>query len=97
MMNLIIWETEMSPWPSDAEERMKLIASHIEMTKQDLGSGAVKLWGVSPGGGKGFAITEGEGKEKLAGLLKYTPYYTFNIAPMMSIDEISEVMKQMQK
>lgn len=97
MMNLILWESNMSTWPSDPAERMKLINTHIEMTKQDLDSGIVKVWGASPGGGKGFAITEGGGKESLAGLLKYTPYYTFNIAPMLSVDEIVEVMKGMQK
>ena len=95
-MNLILWERDPSDWPSDQEGRMKLINTHIEMTKKDLASGDLKIWGVSPGGGKGFAITEGEGKEKLAGLMKYTPYYSFEIAPMLSVDEIIEVMKAMQ-
>jgi hypothetical protein len=95
-MHLVLWERDQSAWPSDIEERMKLINMHMEMTRKDL-EGDVKIWGVSPGGGKGFAITEGEGKEKIAGVIKYTPYYKFEIMPMLSIDEMTEVMKSMQK
>ena len=96
MLNLVLWERDPALWPSNQEERMKLINAHLEMTKKDLESGSVKIWGVSPGGGKGFAITEGEGKDKLAGLLKYSGYYNFTSAPMFTVDELGDVMKAMQ-
>ncbi len=83
--------------PADPQERMKLIMSHIEMTKKDLDSGVVKMWGVSPGGGQGFSIAEGDAKELMAGTMKYTPYYKFGVKPMLSIDEVIDAMKSMQQ
>jgi hypothetical protein len=83
--------------PADPQERMKLLMSFTEMAKKDLGSGDVKMWGVSPGGGQGFSIAEGDAKEVMGGIMKYTPYYKFDVKPMLSIDETIDVMKGMQK
>jgi hypothetical protein len=97
MMNLILWESNVSLFPSDREERMKLIMSHIEMTKQGVEEGWVKMWGVSLGGGQGFSVTDRDAKEIFGNLNRYMPYYKFEIKPMLSIDEIADVMKEMQQ
>ena len=96
MMYLILWEANSALMPTNPQERMKLIVSHTEMTKKDLESGDVKMWGVSPGGGRGFSITEGDAKEIMTGTMKYAPYYNFEIKPMLSIDEVMDAMKGMQ-
>ena len=96
MIYLILWEATNALTQADPQERMKLIMSHIEMTKKDLESGQVKMWGVSPGGGQGFSMGEGDAKELMAGIMKYTPYYNFEVKPMLSIDEVTEAMKSMQ-
>ena len=57
MMNLILWEADMSAFPSDPEERMKLLMSMGEQVKSELDSGKTKMWGVSVGGGKVFPFT----------------------------------------
>ena len=97
MIYLILWEANTALMPADPQERMKLMTSHIEMTKKDLGSGDIKMWGVSPGGGQGFTIAGGDAKGLMGGTMKYTPYYKFDVKPMLSIDEVIDVMKGMQK
>jgi hypothetical protein len=97
MIYLILWEATNALMQADPQERMKLIMSHIEMTKKDLDSGEVKMWGISPGGGHGYSIAEGDAKELMPGMMKYTPYYKFEVKPMLSIDEVVDAMKSMQQ
>jgi hypothetical protein len=97
MIYLILWEPNSAFIPADPQERMKFLMSFAEMTKKDLDSGDVKMWGVTPGGGQGFSIAEGDGKELMGGMMKYTPYYKFDVQPMLSLDEVIDVMKGMQK
>ncbi len=94
-MYLIPWEANESLMPKDPEERKKLIMSMTEQTKKDLDDGSIKMWGISAGGGRGFTVFEGDGKEVMAGTMKYTPYVKFKVKPMLSIDEFIEVMKEM--
>ena len=97
MLYLILWESTPALMQIDQQERMKLIMSHIEMTKKDLGTGDIKMWGVSPAGGQGYSIAEGDVKKIMAELMKYTPYYKFEVKPMLSVEEVTEVMKSMQQ
>ncbi len=97
MMTLILWEADMSLFPSDPEERTKVIMSMAEEVKSNIDSGKTKMWGISTGGGRGFSVTEGDGKEVFAATSGYTPYIKFKAKPMLSIDEMIEVMKEMQQ
>jgi hypothetical protein len=95
MMTLILWEANMSLFPSDPEERKKVIMSMAEEVKRNIDSGKTKMWGISTGGGRGFSIAEGAGKEIFATTAGFTPYIKFKVKPMLSIDEMIEVMKEM--
>jgi len=96
MMYLNLWEADMSAFPSDPEERMKLLMSMGEQVKSELDSGKTKMWGVSVGGGKGFSIHEVDPKEILAASTRRMPYVKFKVKPMLTIDEAMDVMKEMQ-
>jgi hypothetical protein len=96
-MTLILWQSNESLFPSDPEERMKLIASHVEMTKQSIEEGWVKMWGVSAGGAQGFSISDRDSKEIFKSLNQYLPYYKFELKPMLSIDDVISIMKEMQQ
>ena len=96
-MYLILWETNPSLYPLDPGERMKLTMSQMEMTKKDIDSGNVKMWGISAGGGNGFAITDDDPKTSFEKSMMYTPYVKFEIRPMLSMDEAANVVKGMQK
>ncbi len=96
MTTLILWEMNESLIPSDPEEGMKFHMGNLERVKEGLETGGLKMWGVSPGGNKGFAITEVEGKELFAMTSAWAPYVRFKVKPMISADEAIEVMKGMQ-
>ena len=96
MMYLITWKANMSLFPTDQEERTKLTMSWTEKMKKDLDSGKVKMWGISIGGGKGFSVVEGSGKEIFADSMFYTPYLKSKVKPMLSFDEWMDAMKGMQ-
>ena len=95
MMLLLTWKANESLMPKDPEERKKLIVSMTGQTKKDLDDGSIKVWGISPGGGHGFSIFEGDGKDLMSGTMKYTPYIKFRVKPMLSIDEYLDVLKGM--
>ena len=96
MMSLMLWEANVSLFPSDPEERTKLIMSMAEKVKSSIDSGETKMWGISTGGGRGFSVTEGDGKEIFARTSGYAPYIKFKVKPMLSFDEYMDVMKEMQ-
>jgi hypothetical protein len=96
-MYLILWESDPAMYPSDPNERMKILMSHIEMIKKDVDSGEAKMWGVSVGGGSGFVVTEDNPKQSFAKSMVYSPYAKFDIRPMLTIDEMMDVIKEMQK
>ena len=70
MTTLILWESNESIMPTEQEERGKFIMSLMEAVKNDMDSGATKMWGISSGGGNGYAITEQSDKETFAQLMK---------------------------
>ena len=92
MTTLMLWETDDSLVPKDPEERKKFHLVNLERIKEGINTGRLKMWGISPAGGSGFAITEAEGKELLAMTASWSPYVSFEIAPMLSADEAIEAM-----
>ena len=96
MMTLIHWKSNDSYIPSDPEEQMKFHLSNLERVKQSLESGDMKMWGLSPAGGKGFAIAEGDSKKIFSMTATWSPYISFKVKPMLSVDEAIAVLKDMQ-
>jgi hypothetical protein len=95
-MYLILWEANMSLFPSDQQERVKAIMVMAERVKKDVDSGDTKLWGINVAGGNGFSVSEKSPKEVFGYLNTYTPYIKFEVRQMLTIDEMIEVMKGMQ-
>jgi hypothetical protein len=79
--------------PADPAERMKLTMTHCEMTKQDIDSGRLKMWGVNPGGKHGFAVADGDEKEICAMVIRFIPHVKFRVGAMLSIDEVIATLK----
>ena len=97
MISLILWEADNTLFPVDPEERRKLIMSMAEGVKKDLASKKFIMWGISAGGGQGFAVSQMEPKEIYTAIASYFPYITFEIIPMLSIDEMIDAMKNIQQ
>ena len=94
---LITWEVDMSRWPTDPKELGALVIKMGEMVKQDMKEGKTTDWGEFVGGGKGYAVGEGNALDVYKGLQRYSPYVTFKVHQALSIDEVMEVVKSMME
>lgn len=95
MTYLILIEMDPSAIPKDLKERMNIMTPLIEMTKKDLDSGELKMWGVSPDGYNGFAISNQDLKTIYTKAQMVSPYAKFKVMPMLSLDEAVGAMKAM--
>ena len=92
---LVTWESDRSRWPADPKERGALSAKFLEITKQDMKDGKISDWGAFVVGRAGFAVCEGSGLELYKTIQPYTTHYTFIVHEVLSIDEVTKVMKSM--
>ena len=92
---LFLWEQDMSKIPTDPNEQAALIGKQMEMTKKALDEGQITDWGLFAGGGAGYAIGEGTAIDSYRGVMQFSPYVKFKTIPVLSIDEVAEVMKSM--
>ena len=92
---LNLWETDSSKMPTDPKERAAIYGRQIEMTKKMLAEGQITDWGLFAGGGAGYAIGEGTAADVLKRTMQFAPYIKFHAHPVLSIDEMSEVMKSL--
>ena len=97
MVYLVLGERNDSVLPTDREEQMKIMMPIMENVKKDIDSGELLMWGVSPGGSRGFVVSKQDEKTIHANLSMVAPYWKFEVTPMLSIDEVIEAAKAMQK
>jgi len=101
MVTLILWEVNWSivskEFTADPEENRKYRISNLERLKKDIDSGVIKMWGMSPAGGRGFMVFEGDEKELFALLQRAAPRFTNKVKPMLSVDEVLATLKGMQQ
>jgi len=92
---LILWEEDTSKYPTDPSEQAAMIGKHMAMTKKALDEGQITDWGLFAGGGAGYAIGEGDAVAMLRGAMQFTPHVKFKAHPVLSVNEVEEVMKSM--
>jgi hypothetical protein len=81
--------------PSDPEERMKLWMRLLEKVKADLKSGCMLDWGVAADLSGGYAIMETDEMGVLADAAGYRPFIFGEIKPVLTPDQVAEVLKRM--
>lgn len=96
MMYLALWEVDPSLFAKDAEEGKKNATLVMETVKKDLDSGELKMFGQSPEGRNGFLVSTADEKTLLTKAMMAGPAWKFKIMPMLSYDEVMDVMKEMQ-
>ena len=94
---LITWESDMSRVPTDPKERAAMRMKMLEMTKQNLKEGKISDWGIFLGGFKGYAIGQGSAIDMAIGTAQFSPYVTFNVQEVLSVDEMLEAMKSLME
>ena len=92
---LNLWEVDNSRMPTDPNERAALLGKQLEMTKKMLDEGQITDWGIFAGGGAGYAIGEGTEADMLKRTMPFMPLIKFQVHPVLSIDEVAQVMKSM--
>lgn len=94
---LVMWKADSSIWPVDPKERAALNVKFVEMTQQDIKEGKISDWGVFVGGGAGYGVCEGNKVELYKVMQRYRPYITHEVKEVLSIDEVTEVLKSLTK
>ena len=92
---LNLWEVDSSKMPMDLNERAAVMGKLLEMTKKMLDEGQVNDWGIFAGGGAGYAVAGGTEAETLKRTMQFAPYIKFQVHPVLSVNEVAEVMKSM--
>lgn len=59
----------------------------MDAVKQSFETGPTVDWGQFVGGGKGYAISEGNASEVFVHLQQYAPYVTFKVQEVLTADE----------
>jgi hypothetical protein len=91
---LILWEPT-GPLPTDPGERAAILSKSMELTKQAFDQGKISDWGIYAGGAAGYAIGEGTAADALMGAMQFMPHYKFHVHPVLSMGEVTELMKSM--
>ena len=92
---LVLWESDSSKVPIDPKERAALLEKLTEMTKKMLHVGQISDWGMFAGGGVGYTVGEGTEADVYKLTMQFAPYIRFKVHPVLSINQVAQVMKSM--
>ncbi|MEA1908039.1 MAG: hypothetical protein U9N43_03300 [Euryarchaeota archaeon] len=90
---LTLWEVDTTRIPDNPEEQIRYHTMLLNMVKDSLKSDETMDWGEFAGGGRGYTISEGTEQELYMSLSRYVPYVKFEVHPILSINQIEEMMK----
>jgi hypothetical protein len=94
---LLLWELDPTKIPADRKERAAMWGPMIQMVKQQIKEGTTKEWGSLAGEMRGFSIVEGDEMALANVVQKYIPFVTFTAHPIISIDQMAEVIENLKK
>ncbi len=96
---LILWEADTTKMPEKPEEQIPLYTKLLNMVKEDFevqSKTAHKMdWGEFAGGDAGYSIGEGTEQEIALSLMKYSPYIKFKVYPVLTLEQVVEIMKKL--
>jgi hypothetical protein len=90
---LMIWDLNLALTPVDPKERGAGYELLMAMVKQDIEKGLSKDWGNFVGEGAGYCIAEGSEVEINKMVQQYAPYVRFKTHPVVSVEQVDEVIK----
>jgi hypothetical protein len=94
---LLLWEVDLDKVPADRKARAALWGPMVQMVKQQIKDGTTKDWGVFAGGLQGYSVTEGDEMTISESVQKYLPYVTFDVHPIISVDQMAQVIEDLKK
>ena len=92
---LLLWELNLDKKPDDPKARGEGWMAFLDIVKQDLKEGIHKDWGSFVGETRGYTISEEDEVELTKRMQSFVPFITFEVHPVMSVDQIAEVAKSL--
>ena len=94
---LVSWEVDATKVPADHKERAALWGSMVQGIRKQMAAGMTKDWGVFAGGLQGFSVHEGDEMTVSKMVQNYMPYVTFSVHPILSIEQMEELLETLKK
>jgi len=94
---LMLWEVDPTKVPADRKERAALWGPMIQMIKQRMEAGTTRDWGCFAGGLRGFSVHEGDEMTVSNAAQSYLPYVTFSVHPIISIEQMEELIESLKE
>ena len=91
----IKWRLNNEFTPTDPVEMGKLWMGMLQMVKADLENGTMTDWGECYNGGEGYALSELSVPDIRTAIMRYSPYFSFDIKPVLSADQIMDSIKKL--
>ena len=92
---LLLWQLDPARVPVDPKERAAGWSGLMAMVHKDLEKGICKDWGAFVGEGSGYVVVEGTESEVSLMAQQYNPYCHFETHPLMSVNQIDDMLKTM--
>ena len=92
MKYFMLWEMDISRFPTDPAENAKLTTKMIEMTKQWNQTHPGGEWGKFLGENRGYAIA-GSQEDVMRASMMFSPYVEFKVYQAVSIEEVDGAFK----
>jgi len=92
---LLLWELNPDKMPDDPKARGEGWLAFLDIIKQDLQAGIHKDWGCFVGETRGYTISEEDEVELTKRMQSFVPFITFEVHPVMSVDQIAKVAKSL--
>jgi len=91
---LVIWKAVNSRFPENREAKIKQQIGFTQLVQEALKSGGpLKEWATIPDGTMGYAIFDGSEIDMGVMATFYTPYFEFEVHPIMTADQFMGILK----
>jgi hypothetical protein len=94
MKYIMLWEMDMSKFPSDPVENAKIMMKLIEMTKQWNQAHPGGEWGKFLGENRGYSIASSR-EDVMRANMMFSPYVEFKTYEAVTIEEVDSAFKAM--
>jgi hypothetical protein len=94
---LVTWEMDTTKVPVNPKERAAAWGPMLDMVANDMKKGVIKDWGTHIGEMSGYGVAEGSEMEVAAMCQQYIPYVRFTLHPLMSLDQMRQMMQGLSK
>ena len=90
--SLILIKLNLETFPTDREEMKKVLGPMFSLTFNDLQDGKISDFGMYAGNSGGYVISNQTPEDISRVALQMQPYVTFEVHPVVPLDEMRKLM-----